>query len=134
MGWTPTNVVDGIAGPFGALGDLLLIPDPQAGFNAQFGEMTERFMLGDIQTLEGAQQEFCTRSLLKSALERLRRTAGVRLLAALNTSSNSKVKTFLFWPPGVRGATRIVRDANGADRRRRVFSRRHHEGIRSQPI
>ena len=87
VGWTPTNVqincFDGIAeSPFGALGDLLLIPDADAGVTAEFGERTERFMLGDIRTLEGAPWEFCTRSLLKSALDRLERIAGVRLVAA----------------------------------------------------
>lgn len=87
VGWTPTNVqincFDGIAeSPFGALGDLLLIPDETAAVTAEFGERAERFMLGDIVTLEGAPWEFCTRSLLKSALKRLQNLGGVSLLAA----------------------------------------------------
>ena len=87
VGWTPTNVqincFDAIAeSPFGALGDLLLIPDPDAEVRAEFGERAEHFMLGDIVTLDGSPWEFCTRSLLKSALDRLDRVAGVRLLAA----------------------------------------------------
>ena len=87
VGWTPTNVqincFDGIAdSPFGALGDLLLVPDQDASVTADFGNRTERFMLGDIVSLEGAPWEFCTRSLLKSALERLQRVGGVNLLAA----------------------------------------------------
>ena len=87
VGWTPTNVqincFDGIAdSPFGALGDLLLVPDRDASVTADFGKLTERFMLGDIVSLEGVPWEFCTRSLLKSALERLRRVGGVNLLAA----------------------------------------------------
>ena len=87
VGWTPTNVqitcFDEIAdSPFGALGDLLLVPDERAGFTAQFGDRTERFMLGDIVTLEGEPWDFCTRALLASALNRLHSLAGVRLLAA----------------------------------------------------
>ena len=87
VGWTPTNVqincFDGIAeSPFGALGDLLLIPDRAAAVRAEFDDGTEHFMLGDITTLEGEPWALCTRSLLKAALERLERVAGVTLLAA----------------------------------------------------
>lgn len=87
VGWTPTNVqitcFDSIAEtPFGALGDLLLIPDKDAGVTAQFDDGTERFMLGDIVTLEGDPWDLCTRALLRSALERLQRVGGVTLLAA----------------------------------------------------
>ncbi|MDE0694207.1 MAG: glutamine synthetase family protein [Boseongicola sp.] len=87
VGWTPTNVqincFDGIAdSPFGALGDLLLIPDESACVVADFGTHIERFMLGDIVTLDGEPWEFCTRALLKSALARLEAVGGVRLLAA----------------------------------------------------
>ncbi len=87
VGWTPTNVqitcFDGIAdSPFGALGDLLLVPDETASVTAEFGVRTERFMLGDIVTLDGAPWEFCTRSLLKAALARLEQVGGVQLLAA----------------------------------------------------
>lgn len=87
VGWTPTNVqincFDGIAdSPFGALGDLLLIPDEAAEVTADFGSYTERFLLGDIVSLEGAPWDFCTRSLLKSALARLEAVGGVQLLAA----------------------------------------------------
>ena len=87
VGWVPTNVqitcFDGIAAsPFGALGDLLLIPDEAASVSAKIGETTERYMLGDIVTLDGNPWEFCTRSLLRSALKRLKKVAGVNLLAA----------------------------------------------------
>lgn len=47
-----------------------------------FGDVTEHFVLGDIVTLEGEPWDFCTRSLLKSALARLERVADVSLLAA----------------------------------------------------
>lgn len=87
VGWTPTNVLincfDGIGdSPFGALGDLLLIPDKAADASVAFGDTVEHFMLGDIVTLEGDPWAFCTRSILKDALARLHRVAGVRLISA----------------------------------------------------
>jgi glutamine synthetase len=87
MGWTPTNVqincFDGIGEtPFGALGDLLLIPDQAAAVSADFGSYTEHFMLSDIVTLEGEPWDFCTRAILKSALARLEHLSGVRLISA----------------------------------------------------
>lgn len=88
VGWTPTNVqincFDLIAeSPFGSLGDLLLIPDESAGVDVQFTDSQRtRFMLGDIVTLEGQPWDFCTRSILKTALQRLKDVAGVSLLAA----------------------------------------------------
>ncbi|MFA3920596.1 glutamine synthetase family protein [Ruegeria hyattellae] len=87
IGWTPTNVqincFDVIAeSPFGALGDLLLIPDAATQVQAEFVDKPEHFILGDIVTLEGEPWDFCTRSLLKSALARLQDVAGVTLLSA----------------------------------------------------
>ena len=87
VGWTPTNVqincFDGIAdSPFGALGDLLLVPDEKARIDIKYGTKSETFFLGDIITLEGAPWEFCTRSLLRSALSRLENIAGVYALTA----------------------------------------------------
>ena len=89
VGWTPTNVMitcfDAIAeSPFGALGDLLLIPDEEANVAVDFGDggPVERFMLGDITHLDGAPWDFCTRSLLKTALERLKAAGGIGLVSA----------------------------------------------------
>ncbi|MCY4334737.1 MAG: glutamine synthetase family protein [Litoreibacter sp.] len=87
VGWTPTNVqitcFDTIAeSPFGALGDLLLVPNAMAEAKARFGDVTEHFMIGDIVTLEGDPWEFCTRTILKKALERLHDVAGVHLISA----------------------------------------------------
>jgi len=87
MGWVPTNVqincFDGIGEtPFGALGDLLLIPDQGAAVSADFGSYTEHFMLSDIMTLEDEPWDFCTRAILKSALSRLEHLSGVRLISA----------------------------------------------------
>lgn len=87
VGWTPTNVqitcFDTIAeSPFGALGDLLLVPDATAGAKARLGDVTEHFMMGDIVTLDGDPWEFCTRAILKAALKRLHDVAGVHLISA----------------------------------------------------
>jgi len=87
VGWTPTNVLincfDGIgSSPFGALGDLLLVPDPKADAKVTFGETLEHFVLGDIVTLEGDPWDFCARSILKTALAQLHKVAGVHLISA----------------------------------------------------
>lgn len=89
VGWTPTNVqitcFDAIAdSPYGALGDLLLVPDPDARVEVDFGDdsVPERFALGDILSLEGEPWECCTRSILKKALARLEGVGGVALKAA----------------------------------------------------
>ncbi|MBY5989956.1 MULTISPECIES: glutamine synthetase family protein [Roseovarius] len=101
VGWTPTNVLincfDGIGdSPFGALGDLLLIPDPRAAAKVDFGTgRTEHFMLGDIVTLEGEAWDFCTRAILKTALNRLHRVAGVRLISAFEHEFQLKGKPAL---------------------------------------
>ncbi|MEM7497436.1 MAG: glutamine synthetase family protein [Pseudomonadota bacterium] len=100
VGWTPTNVqincFDGIGeSPFGALGDLLLIPDPATEVRAEFGSMTEHFMLGDIVSLEGEAWTLCTRSILKRALARLEASAGVHLLAAFEHEFQLKSETAL---------------------------------------
>ncbi|WP_299077088.1 glutamine synthetase family protein [uncultured Ruegeria sp.] len=88
VGWTPTNVqincFDEIAeSPFGALGDLLLIPDARAEAKAEFGEdLGLHFIMGNIVTLEGEPWDFCTRGLLSAALNRLHSVAGAHLVAA----------------------------------------------------
>lgn len=102
VGWTPTNVqitcFDSIAeSPFGALGDLLLIPDADAAVDLCFeAGHPEHFMLGDITTLEGEPWDFCTRSLLKAALAQLHETAGVHLISAFEHEFQLKA------PPAVR--------------------------------
>lgn len=89
VGWTPTNVqitcFDNIAeSPFGSFGDLVLIPDPSTRVRLPFeGENTaEEFVLGDISELDGTPWPFCTRSILKAALERLERLSGLTLVGA----------------------------------------------------
>ncbi|MCW2307499.1 glutamine synthetase family protein [Rhodobium gokarnense] len=89
IGWTPTNVqitcFDAIAdSPYGALGDLVMIPDPDTMVVADYMDERppERFVLGDIHETTGEAWECCTRSILKGALERLERVAGVTLVSA----------------------------------------------------
>ena len=87
VGWTPTNVqitcFNTIAeSPFGALGDLLLVPDDQAEVSLKLDDEPERIFIGDILKLDGTPWELCTRSVLKSALARLKSVAGAELLAA----------------------------------------------------
>lgn len=89
IGWTPTNVqitcFDAIAeSPFGALGDLVLIPDPGTLVKLDFddGRPQEQFVFGDILNTTGEAWECCTRSILKAALERLRRVTGLELMGA----------------------------------------------------
>ncbi|MBW8637395.1 glutamine synthetase family protein [Hoeflea sp. WL0058] len=89
VGWTPTNVqitcFDVIAeSPYGALGDLVLIPDPSALVRADFGDdgPAEQFVIGDILTTSGEPWECCTRSILKQALARLEKATGLQLKGA----------------------------------------------------
>lgn len=105
LGWTPTNVqitcFDRIAdSPFGALGDLLLIPDPEASADVTFANGTrEQFIMGDVVTLDGAPWELCMRSLLKAALKRLHDAAGVHLLCAFEHEFQLKAPPSLIHQP-----------------------------------
>ena len=89
VGWVPTNSLitcfNTIAdGPFGSLGDLLLIPDERAEVRVAFddGSAPEHFMLGDIRTLDGAPWNFCPRSILQTVLADLLSEAGLQLKVA----------------------------------------------------
>lgn len=89
IGWTPTNVqitcFDVIAeSPFGALGDLVLIPDEAARIAVDYadGGPVEQYVLGDILHTDGRPWELCTRSILKAALDRLQKVAGLSLFGA----------------------------------------------------
>lgn len=89
IGWTPTNVqitcFDSIAeSPFGALGDLLLIPDAETLVDIDFedGSLPERFVIGDVTDLAGEAWEYCSRSILKDALKQLNKHGGASLFSA----------------------------------------------------
>ena len=89
IGWAPTNTqitcFDAIApSPFGALGDRVLIPDPGTRVTLRAPELglAEDFVLGDLHTTEGAPWALCPRTILKAALARLERVAGLSLMAS----------------------------------------------------
>lgn len=89
VGWTPTNVqitcFDTIAdSPFGALGDLALVPDPQTRFQLPATETAPAldFALGDIRSLEDEPWGFCTRAIARRAVRELHEVAGITPLGA----------------------------------------------------
>lgn len=88
IGWTPTNVqitcFDTISEtPFGSFGDLVMIPDADTTLRIEHHEgPAEILMLGDIRHTDGRPWEFCTRSLLRDALQRMERVTGLRLRGA----------------------------------------------------
>ncbi|MCC5999686.1 MAG: glutamine synthetase [Pararhodobacter sp.] len=89
IGWAPTNsqitCFDAIApSPFGALGDRVLIPDPGTRVTLRAPDMglSEDFVLGDLYTTDGQPWALCPRTILKTALERLKRVAGLSLQAS----------------------------------------------------
>ena len=88
IGWTPTNTMITAFGPiadspWGALDDLILLPDPSTATRVDFGDGSppEHFYLGDILTLDGTPWDCCLRGLLKAALAELE-GRGLRLVAA----------------------------------------------------
>jgi glutamine synthetase len=89
IGWCPTNVqitaFDRIAeSPFGALGDLLLMPDPGARVDIDFGpdDPGDHFVLCDITHTDGRPWPCCLRTTLKDALAALEAETGLGLIAA----------------------------------------------------
>lgn len=89
IGWAPTNTqitcFDAIApSPFGALGDRVLIPDPSTRVTLRAPELNlaEDFVLGDLHDTDGKPWGLCPRSILKAALARLERVAGLSLVAS----------------------------------------------------
>jgi glutamine synthetase len=89
IGWCPTNIqimaFDQIAEtPFGALGDLLLKPDPGARVDVDFGpdDPGDHFVLCDLTHTDGRPWECCLRTALKDALGALEAETGLRLIAA----------------------------------------------------
>lgn len=89
IGWAPTNIqitcFDAIApSPFGALGDRVLIPDPATRVTLRAPEigLAEDFVLGDLHDTDGTPWALCPRGLLKAALARLERLAGLTLVAS----------------------------------------------------
>jgi glutamine synthetase len=90
MGWVPANMsltpFDVIAdpNPWGSIGDLRLLADDTARFQANLpGSATPLdLVMSDIVELDGSPWLLCPRSLLKSALADLQRETGNTLIAS----------------------------------------------------
>ncbi len=89
VGWVPTNTMISALGPiadtpFGATGDLILVPDESTELHVDFGDGTapEHWFLGDIRTTSGEPWECCPRNFLRRALAALKEEAGLELFAA----------------------------------------------------
>jgi glutamine synthetase len=89
IGWCPTNmqitVFDAIAEtPFGALGDVLLMPDVDTRVDVDFepDDPGEHLVLCDIIQTDGRPWDCCLRTLLRNAAKALGTEHGLRLIAA----------------------------------------------------
>jgi glutamine synthetase len=89
VGWVPTNTMITALGPigdtpFGATGDLILVPDPATELDVDFedGSAAEHFFLGDIRHTNGTAWECCPRDFLRRALASLKDAAGLDLFAS----------------------------------------------------
>jgi glutamine synthetase len=90
VGWTPANLSITPLGvvaqetPFGALGDLRLLPDSDTHVRVEGrpGESALDFLLCDITETDGRPWECCPRRFLREALAELEREFGVRVSAS----------------------------------------------------
>ena len=89
VGWVPTNTMISCFGPigdtpFGATGDLILVPDPRTEVHVEFGpdHAPEHFFLGDIRETDGRPWSCCPREFLRRALAALKEAAGLQLCSA----------------------------------------------------
>lgn len=90
VGWTPTNIMitafgDIAPGPWGAFGDLVLLPDLKTHVRVDFGNeeaAPEQFVLGDICHLDGSPWECCLRDFARRGLQALADEFGLSVKAA----------------------------------------------------
>jgi glutamine synthetase len=70
--------------PFGTGGDLMIVPDPAAEVDVDFGDgsASEHFFLGDIRHTDGSAWECCPREFLRRGASALLEASGLRLVAA----------------------------------------------------
>lgn len=105
VGLAPTNMFISAFGPiqvttFGTVGEVFLVPDPATKVFVQFeGSTAEYFYLGDIKNAQGAPWELCPRHVLRRALDRLEKEAGVRLLAAFEQEFTYTGAAGEIWQP-----------------------------------
>ncbi len=89
VGWTPTNVqitcFDTIApSPYGAFGDTLLMPAPETRLRIdRDDDLVYDVVLANIRDLDGDDWTCCTRTILQSALDRLRTVSSLSLYGAV---------------------------------------------------
>src|SRR5947207_11014385 len=76
IGWTPTNIMISAHGaiapsPWGALGDLVIKPDPATRVRVDFGsdQAAEHFIMGDLCHMDGTPWPVCPRGFLKRVIE-----------------------------------------------------------------
>jgi glutamine synthetase len=89
VGWIPTNAMISALGPiadtpFGATGELMLVPDQSTETRVDFGDdgAPEHFLIGDLRHVDGTAWACCPRDFLRRALAGLNDAAGLSLLAA----------------------------------------------------
>jgi glutamine synthetase len=89
VGWTPTNLMFTAFGtiaqsPWGAHGDLMLMPDAATKVEVDFGDGTpaERFYLCDLAETDGSRFDCCPRTLLREAVAALLEETGLSLRVA----------------------------------------------------
>ena len=89
VGWTHSNLMQTCFGPifdtpFGTGGDLMIVPDPTAEVDVDFGDGSapEHFFLGDIRNTDGSAWECCPREFLRRAASALDAASGLELVAA----------------------------------------------------
>jgi glutamine synthetase len=89
IGWTHSNLMQTAFGPifdtpFGTGGDLMIVPDPSAEVEVDFGDGSapEHFFLGDIRNTDGSAWECCPREFLRRAVTALDEASGLHVIAA----------------------------------------------------
>jgi glutamine synthetase len=89
VGWVPADQALTPFGPiaepnpWGSTGDLRLLPDRDSGVRVELPDVSPlRFYLCDAADTDGSAWDSCPRTLLKDALARLEREAGLRLVAS----------------------------------------------------
>jgi glutamine synthetase len=89
IGWTHSNLMQTCFGPifdtpFGTGGDLMIVPDPAAEVDVDFGDGSapEHFFLGDIRNTDGSPWECCPREFLRRGASALSEASGLELIGA----------------------------------------------------